>query len=258
MNDLAAYFSQQTAEDEKKRQDALNNAPSERANRRIEFPGRYVVKVGEFVWFDKKDPTHPIATPSPEVKISRKGALLLNISLQVCDKGTNMVAPGSSIFHTITLNPSKGADEKKFENTFKFMKPQMAALLGHDKISITEPWLKENCSIEFEDVNGKIVITKHHKLIKQVYATVDIVADQNNKPKLKVVNIIKLMPGDKSITRKYTEDEEKQMSKTGGVSTETPSDPGDISPAEETNSKSSSQAGANIDTSKVMRTEEDF
>ena len=162
MSDLGAFFSARSAEEEAKTQNALNNAPSERGNRRIEHPGTYVVKVGTFVWYDKKDPTHPIPVPSPEVKLSRKNALLLNVSLQVCDKGTSMVPPGASIFHTITLLPTQGADEKKLDNTFKFMRPQMTALLGHDKININEAWLKENCSIEFEEKAGKIVITKDH------------------------------------------------------------------------------------------------
>lgn len=252
--DLGSFFSTQSQEDQKKTQDRINNAPSERGNRKLEYPGSYVVKVGEFVWWDKKIKEHPIATPSPEVKISRKNALLLNISLQVCDKGTSVVPPGSSIFHTITLLPAKGADEKKFDNTLRFMKPQMTALLGHDKIEITEAWLKENCEIEFEEKQGKAVITKHHKMLKQVYATVDFVPDQNGKAKLKVVKLDKLMPGDKSVTRKYTEEELSKMNT--APTDDVPADI-DISPSEEGETKKTTTP--HLDTSKVTGvTEEEF
>jgi hypothetical protein len=256
MSDISAFFNQETEDEKRRRDEAFGKAPSERGNRKIEAPGHYVVKTGEFVWFDKKDPTHPIATPSPEVKISRKGALLLNLSLQVCDKGTSQVPPGASIFHTITLSPIKGADEKKLENTYRFMKPQLTALLGNDKFAITEQWLKEFCSIEFEEKAGKIVITKHHKLLKQVYVTVDYVADQNNKPRLKVVQMDKLMPGDKSVTRKLTEEEAARYNTTSEA---TPTaDAGDISPSEEAD-VTETKPTTHLDTSKITgRTEEDF
>ena len=256
MSDISSFFNQETEEEKRRRDEAFGKAPSERGNRKIECPGHYVVRTGEFVWFDKRDPTHPIATPSPEVKISRKGALLLNLSLQVCDKGTSQVPPGASIFHTITLSPVKGADEKKLENTYRFMKPQLSALLGNDNISITEQWLKDNCSIEFEERAGKIVITKHHKLLKQVYVTIDYVADQNNKPKLKVVQMDKLMPGDKSVTRKLTEEE---VVRSNGIPEVTPAtDAGDISPSEEADTTETKPA-VHMDTSKVTgKTEEDF
>jgi hypothetical protein len=256
MSDISAFFNQETEEEKRRRDEAFGKAPSERGNRKIEYPGHYVVKAGEFVWFDKKDPTHPVATPSPEVKISRKGALLLNLSLQVCDKGTGQVPPGASIFHTITLSPIKGADEKKLENTYRFMKPQLTALLGNDKFSITEQWLKEFCSIEFEERAGKIIITKHHKLLKQVFVTVDYVADQNNKPRLKVVQMDKLMPGDKSTTRKLTEEEAARANV--GTETTPAADAGDISPSEEAD-VTESKPTTHLDTSKITgKTEEDF
>lgn len=255
MGDLGAFFSSRSEEDQQKTQAAINNAPSERGNRRMEHPGTYVVKVGEFVWFDKKDPTHPIPTPSPEIKISRKNALLLNLSLQVCDKGTNLVPPGASIFHTVTLIPAKGADDKKIENTTRFMKPQMVAFTGKDKIEVNEAWLKENCTIDFTETAGKIEITRHHKMLKQVYATVDFVPDQNNKPKLKVIAINKLMPGDKSVTRKYTDEEMARMST--ATSAAVAANAGNISPAEEADATEVKPA-ATMDTSGIKRTEEEF
>jgi hypothetical protein len=255
-SNISAFFSQESEQDRKRRDEAFGKAPSERGNRKIEHPGNYVVKAGEFVWYDKRDPTHPIPTPSPEVKISRKGALLLNLSLQVCDKGTNLVPPGASIFHTITLSPVKGADEKKLENTYRFMKPQLTALFGSENIEIKEPWLLENCSIEFEEKAGKIVITKHHKLLKQVYITVDFKADQNNKPRLSVVQMNKLMPGDKSVTRKYTEEELARMNiadVNAPVETEV-----EVVPDDESSSQENVSETDTVDTSKLKRTEEDF
>ena len=252
MADLGAFFSAQTEEEKKTIADGVANASSEGRAGKVMFPGTYVMKVNEFTWTDKQ--THE-TRKSPDVKITRKGALILDISLEVCDNGTPQVPKGSSIYHSITLLPTKGSDEKKFANTAKFMKPAMAALLGHDKISITEEWLKENCQIEFVNKVGKITITKSHKLIKEVYVKVDIVPDQNSRPKLKVVQLMKLMPGDKSFTRTLTEEEIEQ--KIVGDD-DSQSDPSEISPSEEADAGSTTKSSGHMDISNVTKTEEDF
>lgn len=152
------------------------------------------MEVPTFAWRDKNENK----CTSPTLRVSeRKKSLMLVISLKVADS-TPPVLKGSSIMTNIVISPAAGANQETIDNTMRLMKPRLSALLGHDNISITPEWIDQNLIPEFKEENNQFVLVRDHKLKQKVMVTVEDDVYEN-KPVLKVAQIVPAQPGDKSM-----------------------------------------------------------
>ena len=201
---LQDFFNNQSEEEQKKRQDAVNKASSEGGSIPLKVSGTYLMEVGTYAFPDKE--TKKMRT-SPELKVSeKKGSLMLVISLRVADEVPG-VPKGASILTNIVLSPATGANQETLDNTMRLMKPRIAALTGQKSISVTSEWIEEWLIPKFEEKDGSYTMVKDHKMKEKVMVVVedDI---YNDKPVLSVKQIMKAQPGDKSVPNEVTRDEE--------------------------------------------------
>jgi len=214
---LGNYFADVNEEDARKMGDVLDRTSSQ--ERGEMKPGKYVMDVLTFAGNEKGDGSRYI---SPHVVISSKAkSLMLNFALKVADEGTRSVPNGTMVLHRIVLAPAAGADQKKVENTFKMMKPQIAALTGVEDLKLTESFIREYFTIDSEfDSSGKLKVLRPHKMLNKVYVTIEEAFNENtNKINLEVKSMRAFKDGDISIT---TGEESKDDSTEDAVQEELP------------------------------------
>jgi len=204
---LQDFFNNQSEEDQKSRQSAIDSASSEGGPLPLKVSGSFLMEVGTAAFKDKKTKT---MRTSPELKVSEtKGSLMLLLSLRVAD-GAPGVPKGSSILTNVVLSPAKGANKETLDNTMRLMKPRIVALTGEEKISITPDWIDEWLLPKFVEEGGQYKMIKDHKMKKKVMV---IVEDDvyNDKPVLSVKSIMKAKDGDKSAPNEVVIKEEAKQ-----------------------------------------------
>lgn len=189
------FFDSQSEEQKRAQQKSVDDASSEPQQRiNLALSGKYLMEVPTFAWRDKNENK----CTSPGLRVSeRKKSLMLVISLKVAD-GVEYAPKGASTMTNIVISPAAGANQETIDNTMRLMKPRLAALLGHDNISITPEWIEQNLIPEFKEENNQFVLVRDHKLKQKVMVTVEDDVYEN-KPTLKVVQIVPAQPGDKSM-----------------------------------------------------------
>jgi hypothetical protein len=193
--DLGDFFSDISEEEAKKQQEILEGASSSRNEIIDVVPGKYVMDVATIVGKKKDDGSRFIA---PSVVITSKNSLMLKLVLKVADKGTKECPSGASIFHNIVLLPAKGADDKKIQNVFNIMKPQIVALTGNDDFSMTQSFIEGDLTIQVDE-NGKVI--SDHNMKEKVFVTVDEEFNEfTNRVDIVVKNIRAFREGDISET----------------------------------------------------------
>jgi hypothetical protein len=172
---------------------AMDSASAEGLGKKIEVPGKYVMRVRTAVYRNKEKEV----VTSPSIIRSDKGHSSLVISLEVVD-GTPNVPAGSYGTMYVILLPAPNSPIEKMAKTFSYTKPRLCALLGTKEIKLEKPWLREHLTIDYIEENGNFVVTRDHKMKELVYATAEISLDDN----VEVVRITDFVPakaGDKSI-----------------------------------------------------------
>jgi len=128
--------------------------------------GRYRMKVDPVAWKDKN--TGQIVL-FPRIEKTKKQSYALVVRLAVVD-GTPEVQKGSSTIARIVIMPPKGASTKEdFDKVMSMAKPRLIALTGAKGIPIDPEWMINNLTIDAEEKNGKVVITRTHKMNQEVY-----------------------------------------------------------------------------------------
>jgi len=195
-NDVTSFFAQQDEDQKKLYQGEMDSASSEGGAVPISLPGRYLCEVTTFAYRQKVNNRMRVF---PEVFISEnKKSLNLTINLKVVD-GTARVPKGATIFKNIVLCPNS-KEKEEIAKVMRFTKPQLVALLGTDKITITPEWIDENLQPKFEVNGNTFQLIKDHKMKQNIMALVDEAVGRDNKIRLTVKSITKAMPGDKSET----------------------------------------------------------
>jgi hypothetical protein len=205
MSDVARdFFAQQDEELKKTAQNQVNNAADQlEKSTPIAHPGNYLCEVASFAFHDKK--RNNAVRVFPELYMSdSKGSLNLNISLRVID-GTPRVPKGSSIYRNITLFPGKvnGANptEETIAKVMRFTKPMLVTLTGTNEINLTESWVKEWLTPEFEETSpNKFNLVRDHRMKNKVMVLVDEQLGNDQVVRCVAQRIVKAQPGDKSET----------------------------------------------------------
>ena len=197
MSELLRNFMDELSDEEKRlRQASMDNASSESGTLPLKVSGTYLMEVATFAWRDK-DSKEMRVSPEPFVS-EKKKSLNLRISLRVVD-GTPQAPKGSSIITNINLSPAAGADQEKFDNVNRILKPKLAILTGEKDIKLSAEWFEEWLIAKFKEEDGQFVLKKDHKMKKQFLAIVedDIYKD---KETLKVTTLLEAKEGAKSVS----------------------------------------------------------
>jgi len=182
---LSGYFSEISEEESKKRGDILNQTSSTNTRADIK-PGKYLMKVNNFAGKKKEDGNQYI---SPNITVTKNKALSLNFALAISDAGTIECPKGTTILHSIIVSPSKDATEEKVANTYKFAKPQIVALIGKEKFEMSQDFISEYLTIDCEVTDdGKLTVIRNHKMLQEVYVTID---EQYNEYTGKIEIVVK-------------------------------------------------------------------
>jgi len=205
---LSSFFSQQSEEDMKARQQSVDNASAVGGDVvYLEDTGRFLMEVATFAYKDKN--TKEMKT-SPELYISeRTNSLILKINLRVAD-GVGRVPAGASLFTNIVISPAQGASAETIRNTARMMKPRIAALTGEEKISVDPAWLEEWLVPTYDEKDGQYVLVKDHKMKQKVMVLVEE-DEYNNRIQYSVAAISKAKEGDKSILDETPSEETPQQ-----------------------------------------------
>ena len=195
---LAGYFSDISEEEAAKRGEILNQTSSTNTRADI-LPGKYVMSVNNFAG-KKKDTGKQYI--SPNISLTSKNSLMLNVALSVCDDGTPQCPKGTSILHGIVVNPTKNATEEKVANTYKFAKPQISSLIGLDKFEMTQEFMREYLTMDYDVTDsGVLTVNRDHKMKSKVYVTIDEEWNEyHSKIEMSVKEIRPAKEGDRSVT----------------------------------------------------------
>lgn len=194
------FFAKEKAETLNQIQNEMDSASEELGVGPIGYAGNYLCEVATFAFRDKR--RNNILRPFPELFVSQKGSLNLNISLRVVD-GTQLVPKGSTIYKNITLSPGSvngvTPNNETISNVMKFTRPFLSVLTGLSKIELTKPgWIDDVLLPVFAEEDKKIVLKKDHKMKQKVMVLVDYQPGQDGKTRLTVKRISKAQPTDKS------------------------------------------------------------
>jgi hypothetical protein len=191
--ELGTYFESANEDQIKAQQAGATSASSESRSQKIAIPGKYLMRAKTTIFRTKDNDL----VRMPRAETSDKGSVSLVVNLEVVD-GTENTPAGSYISTYVTMLAAPGATQEKIENTYKFSKPILCALLGVKEIKIEKDWLAEHLLFEYtEDSPGKFNITRDHKMGQVVMATVEFQV-YNGKERLRVSQIVPSRPGDKS------------------------------------------------------------
>lgn len=192
-----AFFNE---ENQSRTQEAINAAPSTgQDNESVKVPGTYLMKVKSFVMRKKNEDPKPFPSVIVSSKASTLGDLQLNLCFEVVD-GTEATPAGAGLFYTLTLVKSPEADKTKAENTVKFMKPIICALVGQKNFNFTEAFVTENLTIGYDPTNGKI--TRDHKMKPVMCVVEESVNPNNGRVGCRIKSIRAASLGDKSVSIK--------------------------------------------------------
>lgn len=166
----------------------------------INVSGQYLVTARSFVMAPKDKPVKPIPNLSISDSGKSKGALTLNLNLEVVD-GTEAVPKGASIWHTIYLVQGPDADKEKQRKTVEFMKPQICALTGLNDFKLDEKFVAEYLSVDYDPATKKI--TRQHKMNQKVMIVVEPYINPNTgQTKFTVKSLRRATATDKSVSVK--------------------------------------------------------
>ena len=182
----------------------MSSASTEATNggKKIEYPGNYLMKVVSKKYTAKDGTVYEF----PNIKESGKGSLMLNFILEAKENvgknedGTYKVPAGSYQYGMLVIAPNPKSDLEKKQNTMKFLKPRLSALLGKDKMKefkYDKKWVKENLLSEFKVEGDGFELVRDHNMTQDVM--VEFVGDiYQGKPKLSINKISSAKDGDKS------------------------------------------------------------
>ena len=192
----------------------------------VEYPGKFLCRVREFIGKDKPAKGRYVA---PTTYTSEKGQFMLNVVFEVID-GTPHVPAKALLFHLQTLLPAPDADETKANNTLRFMKPVVKALTGLEgEVPITEEFFK-TLTI---DVDGNYKVIRHHKMDRDVICVVEEAwSDKMKKWQYRVKYINRANPNDKSIEGDRSKDAAEWFAKREAEAPKTEQKPADPAPVQ--------------------------
>jgi len=197
---LGEYFEKASGEQIADQQKKSSSASHVSRNQKVNCPGKYLMKAKTTIFRTKE--AELVCMPRSEM--SNKGSLSLVVNLEVVE-GTPNTDVGSYISSYIVLLPSPDSTPEKIENTYKYSKPVLCALLGTKEITISQDWLREHFLFDYtEDSPGKFTITRDHKMTQVVMVTVEYQV-YNGKESLKVTQIAAARHGDHSVEFKIDE-----------------------------------------------------
>lgn len=201
VNDVAGAFFNDLGNKAGEVAGLVDQASSTGNNRaEINVCGQYLVQARSFVMDMKEKGLKAIPNLSRSESEKSKGALLLNLSLEVVD-GTEAVPKGATIWHTIYLAQGPNADTEKQRKTVDFMKPQICALTGLEKFTLDQNFVTEYLTVDYDPKTKKV--TRDHKMKKPVMIVVDTyVNPTTGVVKFTVKSLRRANAGDKSVSVK--------------------------------------------------------
>ena len=166
-------------------------------------PGKYVMRTESMAWKDKKTGELIVF---PRIEKTSKNSFALVTRLSVVD-GTPEVSIGSSTIVRIVIMPAKGAKQQEdYDKVMKMAKPRLVALTGVKAIPMESQWMLDNLTVDAEEKDGKIVITRDHKMKQDVYVSFKPNAYQTSTGEVRdgvsIESFMPAKPGDKSVTYK--------------------------------------------------------
>jgi len=191
---LGEYFESASEEEIQKQQAGASSASSQARAQKVGVPGKYLMRAKTTIF----KTTDGDLVRMPRADTSEKGSVSLVVNLEVVE-GTENTPEHSYISTYITMLPAPGATQEKVDNTYKYSKPILCALLGVKEIKVEKEWMTEHFLFDFtEDTPGKFNITREHKMSQVVMATVEYQV-YNGKEHLRISQVMPARPGDKSV-----------------------------------------------------------
>lgn len=208
---------------------SMNDAPEEaqKFGSALEYAGKYRMKVVSKKFKTKAGDIFEF----PNVKVSEtKGSLLLNFILETVEATTEQPA-GSSAYGMVVLAPKPGSTKKKVDDTMRFAKPRLAALLGKEAMKsfdYGEEWIIDNLTSEFKKTKGKDEweMTDDHAMQNDVMVTFEV-DEYQGKIKLAISDIAPVKDGDESYSIGKSINEEEDAFADDDAEVETSSEVGE-------------------------------
>jgi hypothetical protein len=180
----------------------LNDTSAEARAKTLSVSGTYVMECDTGWYYSSDKQIHIV----PDIGMSSKQSVLLTIRLKVAVP-TDVVGVGETLLTNMAIIPKKGASDEEIAKTFKLCKPRLAALLGTDKVNLTDKgWIIDNLTADIDTTGANPKIVRDHKMKSRVLVVVeDSINPHTGLGNLKVASISPATINDKSVSNKIKE-----------------------------------------------------